>query len=494
MAQAPDAGGGGAPRQNKTVKEFAGMNTQNERNAIPPGAFHWLENIQPIGPGHLHSIPGRSLSLVRIPPDIPPPPAECTDITTRGQQLIVIETAFDQATTFGGGNLRTSWGFINDGALYSLIGLSGCAGGSMAYTNTCCQINHFKDDNPTLFEALTLPTEDPIAPFINTRIGTADQPIWAAVSNAYNGLRIYYDLGATFVDYVTPSINFGGHDIESYAVEGDEVWIKPALFLDSGPPNTELAVYDRATGTKLHDYFTFGTDNVTISNMQLTASFLYALGSVSGVQRVYKIDRSDGSIVDSLIVTALGVQFLAVADDNLLYLLCSGTPASMFYVENFADPFYVGYTPGQGFVPFGLGTGIWNNGTFYYGSNGFGGFTTDVFKIVIPCASPVDAPMFPTLVAEGSPATVVAGSDITITWGDILLPHNDDQILIKPAPAAGVFGLAGATIASFTNVAALNAGSTPITIPGGTTPGNYVAMYAAVGTVWAQTSNVFTVT
>ena len=62
MAQAPDAPGGrgaGAPRQNITIKEFSGMNTREFRNAVPQGAFPWLENIQPIGPGNLHSIPGR---------------------------------------------------------------------------------------------------------------------------------------------------------------------------------------------------------------------------------------------------------------------------------------------------------------------------------------------------------------------------------------------------------------------------------------------------
>src|SRR5262245_31028865 len=69
MAQAPDAGGVGAPRQNKTVKQLQGMNTQNQREAVPEGQFAWLENIQPIGPGNLHSIPGRASAVVRIPPN-----------------------------------------------------------------------------------------------------------------------------------------------------------------------------------------------------------------------------------------------------------------------------------------------------------------------------------------------------------------------------------------------------------------------------------------
>src|SRR5262245_6528737 len=74
MAQAPQ----GAPRQNRTVKDFKGMHTQNERVAIPEGNFAWLENVQPIGQGNLHSIPGRSLSTTFIPPT-PTPPVNCPD-------------------------------------------------------------------------------------------------------------------------------------------------------------------------------------------------------------------------------------------------------------------------------------------------------------------------------------------------------------------------------------------------------------------------------
>ena len=80
MAQAPDPGGGGrsggagAPRLNRTIKQFSGMNTREFRNAVPEGAFPWLENIQPIGPGNLHSIPGRGQAVSLIPP-LPPAPA-----------------------------------------------------------------------------------------------------------------------------------------------------------------------------------------------------------------------------------------------------------------------------------------------------------------------------------------------------------------------------------------------------------------------------------
>src|SRR5512145_18648 len=74
-----------APRQNKTVKEFRGMQTQNQRNAIPEGSFGWLENIQPIGPGNLHSIPGRGLALVPIPA-----PGSCPDSVPQFQTLPIV--------------------------------------------------------------------------------------------------------------------------------------------------------------------------------------------------------------------------------------------------------------------------------------------------------------------------------------------------------------------------------------------------------------------
>lgn len=177
MAQAPGGqGGGGAPRQNKTVKEFKGMNTQNRRNAIPEGAFGWLENIQPIGPGHLHSIPGRGQSVTRIPPFIPP--VLCTDATERGQQVITIEDRFDQQNSFPPNtNLRTSWGYIDSAEeVWTLIGDATCAGGNMSYQATCCQLNHYQTPSILTHPALIEPNDLNTA--INTLMGTSDEPIY----------------------------------------------------------------------------------------------------------------------------------------------------------------------------------------------------------------------------------------------------------------------------------------------------------------------------
>jgi hypothetical protein len=491
MAQAPDApGGGGAPRQNKTVKQFSGMNTQNERNAIPEGSFHWLENIQPIGPGNLHSIPGRGQSLTRIPPNPPPPPG-CTDTTDRGQQLITIETAFDQATTFGGGNLRTSWGQVVNGELYSLIGQSFCAGGNMAYTNTCCQINHYKNDNPALFEAILLPTTDPLASFVNTRIGTADQFVWAAGSSGFGGVRIYFGLGNSFVDYQPPAYG-GSHDLANFAILGNSVWA-----FHAGNGTAAHFIEFNLAGLLLNDYAPWGADVVNVSNMQLTADFLYCIGSFAGETKIYKIDRTNGSIAASFDITQISGNFVAVADDNLIYVLCSGVPAAVYYIKNFTDLIYVGKTIGAGFSPFGFGTGIWNNGKIYYGSNGFSGFNTDVFKIAIACPAETSPPTAPIIAGiTRADDTVAAGSPIVVDWTDILLPDATDAIELRAAPTAGDLGFVGAALASMSTGALAN-GSVSFTIPALTTPGDYIFNLVTnhgAGSILIATSAQFTVT
>lgn len=414
-------------------------------------------------------------------------PVVCTDATLRGQQIITISQAFTQQS----GNRRTSWSYINDGEVYTLIGDAGCGSGNMPITATCVSINHYTIDDGGLPAASTHPpTEDAAVPFINTRLGSSDQPAWAATTNAVAGIRIYYDLGATFVDYTTPSINFGGHAVDAWAVKENSVWAYIPCCLDGGPPNVEFAVFDRTTGVKINDFTPFGSENVAVANVQLTDNYAYCVGTGAGsVIKIYKIDRSTGVIVSSLIVTDLAVQYIAIVDDTLMYLLCSGNPCRIYYLANMTDLTYIGYTQDIPVNPFGLGNAIFNNGKIYFGSNGFAGLGVDIAKIEISC------PDIGILVASvTTDASVVAGNAINVAWADILVPSATDTILIKPEPAAGVLGLVGSTIASFTNSSLSASGTTSITIPGGTTPGNYVAMYAALGSIWAATSPVFTVT
>lgn len=419
----------------------------------------------------------------------------CDDDAPRGQQVLEIETAFDQATTWTGlaGNLRTSWGHISNGELYSLIGEATCGAGNMTYGNDCCQINHYINDVAALNEAILIPDITGASNFVNVKVGVSDVPVWAANSNAYGGLRVYYDLGLTHVDYATPANNGGGHNVGAFAIEGNDAWFYISSSLDSLVAKVQFAVFNKTSGVQVSDFYTFGaTDDVVVTNMQLTDNYLYCLGNIvaTGVNRLYRINRSNGTIDASLNVTALSVQFVCVANDNLVYLLCNGTPSSVYYVENFSTITFIGHTQGQGFVPFAGGTGVWKESKLYYGSSGFGGFTTDVFKIQIACPPNSAALVIAQITAA---STVAAGASIAFSWEDILVPAANDTVVMKPAPAAGVLGLAGSTIATFTNSSALASGSDTLAVPGGTTPGNYVLMYKANG-VWAATSNVFTVT
>jgi len=191
MAQQQGQGGQGgiqeAPRENRTIKDFHGQNTQNERNALDPGSFHWLENIQPIGKGNLHSIPGRSKNpITSIPPIVPP--VTCTDTSARGQQSLSEQLAFDQvnSTVPPGINGRTSWAYISPtGDVTTLIGSAPCGGGNMTYFEyspapaaNCCQLNHFINNVATVNDYPALIDPNNFFPAINCRLGTSDEPAY----------------------------------------------------------------------------------------------------------------------------------------------------------------------------------------------------------------------------------------------------------------------------------------------------------------------------
>src|SRR5580765_6782220 len=239
MAQAPDAGaprGAGAPRQNKTIKQFSGMNTREFRNAVPEGSFPWLENIQPIGPGDLHSIPGRGLSLARIPPPPVPPPG-CTDATARGQQALAEELRFINNDALGG-NTRTSWSYISPTEeVYTLAGAAGCDGGNMGYRPGCCQINHFIGPGAP-FDHPALVDPDPLLAAINTELGVSDEPAYMFQNS--DG-RIYFPGSNTsvFLDDGGGSLWHG----QTFAKHGNDVFIFMLNF-GSGDPDYRLARFN----------------------------------------------------------------------------------------------------------------------------------------------------------------------------------------------------------------------------------------------------------
>lgn len=58
---------GEGPKQNHVFREFKGINTQSARQAILPGEFSWLENVQPIGFGNAKAVADLSLALASLP-------------------------------------------------------------------------------------------------------------------------------------------------------------------------------------------------------------------------------------------------------------------------------------------------------------------------------------------------------------------------------------------------------------------------------------------
>lgn len=486
MAQAPE-GGGGAPRQNKTVKDFKGMQTQNRRNAIPEGNFAWLENIQPIGPGNLHSIPGRSVAVTRIPPPAPPPPA-CTDATERGQQLITIEDRFDQQNSFlPATNLRTSWGFI-DGVteeVYTLIGESSCGGGNMSYDATCCQINHFTTPAIVVHPALIDPNAS--VPAINCRCGVSDVPVYMTYVGDFQTCNTYYPLASTHVVYNIADTGTGAPP-NTFGKKDNDIYIECNENLGA----TFISHHNAASGAGIDRYTTLSAYYVLDINP--TAIHLVCLVSLlaGGESAIKRLLRSDGSLVDTFDLTALPIRVLGVVSDDLIYILCADSNwASLYYLKNFTDLVYVGNCPQSGFTPFGNTVGFFTNGSFYWGSNGVSGFSPDIFRIEVSCpeGSPAVA-LIPEVNRDSG--TVAAGASIGVSWADVLDPQ-DQTIILRPAPVGGALGFGSSLATLVTGDTASGSGSFPI--PGGTTPGSYVFMLCErTSSVYVATSPTFTVT
>ena len=489
-------------REEEETNNLKGVITAVHDEDIKLGQFTRLENWIPSKVTAIKKKRG-GVAFTSTPVSVTAPSfcaSVCNDTSERGQQLITLETAFVQTTSFPGTpNLHTSWGYISDGELYSLIGLNTCGGGNMTYNNTCCQINHYIDDVSALEEAILLPITSANA-FVNTLIGTSDRPVW--MHNSTTGIRAFYDIGTVQVTYATPNTNGGANTVYDFAVHGDDVWFYTPSTLDAGPGVVQFSVFDRLTGVQTEDFYSFGaTDDIVVWNMTLTTDYLYCLGqnAADAVIKLYKINRSDGTIANSLTVTGLLPRNIGVASDDLIYILGTSSAGNngMWYLKNFSTLVFIGIVaagPTGGAYAFGKGSAIWNNGNFYFGGMGYSSTTTDVFKIEVPCVSTIVTPLMIASVTADQGA-VVAGNNLAFSWADILAPTANDTILMKPAPAAGVLGVVGTTIATFTNSSALASGSSTLAVPGGTTPGNYVLMYLSTSSGrWTATSNVFTVT
>ncbi len=490
MAQAPQ-GPSGAPRQNKTVKEFSGMNTQNRRNAIPEGSFAWLENIQPIGPGHLHSIPGRGEALVRIPPEEPPPPG-CTDSTLRGQAGVTIEDRFDQFNSFPPfSNLHTSWGYITSSEeVWTLIGNASGSGGNMAYDTTDCQINHWQSNVIVSHPALIDP--DPLLPFVNTTVGNSDVPIYGCRASD-TSFKCYYPDASTSVTYTLPvgllSTTASGED--GFCKKGTSIYFAAH---ENGPNITHIVEYTVTSGAQLND-FDLG-DHFPVSVICATTLHFYVLGFVFGDSNSWQLRkylRSNGSLVATFYLDNISPFALGPVSDNLIYLLCQGNPAAFYYIENFTDLVYIGNTTGQGFAPLGNATGMFVNGALYYGGNGQGGFSPDIFKTSIAC--PEGSPATPVIasITRGS-ASVAAGANIVVSWTDVRIPVANDHIWLLPAPTPPNLGIIFANLIISRITDGLGTSSMNFLIPLATPPGTYILAFMANDLIYVEKTATFTVT
>jgi hypothetical protein len=103
---------------------------------------------------------------------------------------------------------------------------------------------------------------------------------------------------------------------------------------------------------------------------------------------------------------------------------------------------YVGFAtplnpsdPGTGLTPFGqttsrvltFGAGLSESKYFYWGSSGFAGFDTDVYRMGPMLCT--DTPIIPSV---SGPDSGVIDTDIEIDWADILEPDATDYIQLLP--------------------------------------------------------------
>jgi len=420
---------------------------------------------------------------VVVPPTPPPlePPA-CTDATIRGQSQhsFTIELAFDITSTEPPlTSIRESWGYIHNGELYALVGNSVCGGGNMWYENTCCQIAHFKDDDPDVFEILPLPIQIHEA-FFNARFGTSDEPVWASASGLQVGLRVVYDLGNRILDYVTilaPNI---------FSILEGSIWIW-------GGVNGHVYEFTTTSTTLLNEYDInrggpYPNDLESMLSISLTSDKLICLsnGSYFGLlPAIIFVNRADGTIDKVITIKNLDVGSMAVINNDLIYLLTAGPHPVLYYCDG-TDINYIGYCTNTDAPT--IGPAWFDNGTFYF-NKGY-----DVWKILVDCP-PDGGPTPPTISTDAT--TVAAGDTVNVTWSNLLVAAAEDEILLNPYQGAGdpiSFPGSGGASTAFKIIGPAVSGTTTFTIPLSAPAGDYVFQLSPKFLLWAANSNVFTVT
>lgn len=486
-----------APRKTTTYNKFEGMESQNERYNVKQNEMFWIENIMRTGPRKLSSVPGPGFR--RYFPDSLP--VLCTDASERGQQSLTAVTAFQQVGEVPGGssNDRTSWGYVSpSGDVTTLNGDAMCGGGNMYY-DTCCQLNRFLDNVPIVNDhpAEVSPSHDGA---VNARIGIADQPAYGF--NFSHQINLYFPDEAAKVIYPAPG-GYSGFQIQAWCAKDDELWLSANQTAFS--PSRMLVKYNRSSGAFVADYATINTD--LVSNMNLSTTYLTCLTrkvSDSNSWAIKRINRTDGTLADTIDLSNLRPQFLFAVNDNLIYILCAvGAPSfpPKLYYWNGSDLIYVGVVSGFTAQPFTQGSGQFSGGRYYWGSNGFAGFPVNIYSLAVACA-PDGGPVVASVTAGA--ASVAAGGTIAVSWADVLEPNKlasgasfHDRIVLYPAPAAGQLDFITGDAIAEQETDGTGTGSLSFTIPGGTTPGDYVFRYQ-VGSkamaVLVATSDPFTVT
>jgi hypothetical protein len=358
----------------------------------------------------------------------------------------------------------------------------------MNYGIVCCQANLFTTPSSLSHPALITPlTGDPV---VEPAMGHSDEAVYGYVA----GLAVYnmfYGAGSTHVTYTLPA-PLNNLDTETFAKRGSTF---VAAWFKNGVDDRHIVTFDAASGGQLTNTTPFAKYD-KVYQLTMTDNFIYAGmffddGITAGPWSIKKLSYA-GALVDTFLLDDIGNYLIAPASDNLIYVLASNPSAgwtALYYLKNFTDLILVGYTlASTGISAFAPRNAIFTNGAFYYGATGFSGFTTDIFKIDVACPT---TPQIASLTRGAS--SVAAGATIDVSWAAVLQPDASDKIQLRPKPAAGHIGFVGAALAS-QNCDGLSGSSLSFTIPGGTTPGDYVFMYAALNKIYVMQTASFTVT
>ncbi len=486
-----------SPKKTTTYNRFEGMNSQKSRYGVPDNEMFWLENIMRVAPKKLHSVPGPTGNLATFPII----PLGCLDSTLRGQQLLTQKLAYDQINSWPGiTNIRTSWGYIAaNGEVWSLIGNGPCGGGNANYDNICCTIDHWASE--TSVSQVLIP--DPNStPGINMSPGVSDEqayytphvPVFPPGTS--DGFIIHYPLSATFVQCFRDSSLLGTFP---------SIWTKFGNRIyavgDGSAPGAPIGVWDSTIdGVPL---ITFSpVANFEYMQLQATNSFLYALGQEPHTHfSLLKINRTTGALVAryDLGITFVGApipRVFFVINDSLVYILCTGDPASLYYFDG-TKLVYVGVTldsggGNQAFTTFaGNFVGRFLNSAMYFGGQGAFGDFADIFKIVVACPGD-DGPVLVNISTDTPVAN--PGDAVNVSWSNLLLAEASNLIFLNPAPTGNQLTAFKSPGLAQELTGGTSSGTIPFTIPIGTTAGSYVFQLARDNGTWIANSDPFTVT